>query len=105
MASGRLDSRLGGRWSPASSSGGGRARERVSVGEMWQGTERAAAGEAQKEQGRVGRRHGQTSRCACPCGSTAVAGKAELTGLAHGVEAQARARGTGTALTRQARRT
>jgi hypothetical protein len=52
--------------------------------------ERVWAG-LKKELGRMGRRHGWSSRHAWARGSGRFAGKAELTGLAHGTEAQARA--------------
>jgi hypothetical protein len=43
-----LDGRHGGCFTPASTDGGGRACERVSMGKIRQERERAGAGEAQK---------------------------------------------------------
>jgi hypothetical protein len=56
---------MAGTFLPASNGGGGRARERASVGKMRQGRERAGAGGARKGAGGVGRRRGRGSRRAC----------------------------------------
>jgi hypothetical protein len=73
------------------------------MGEMRQGRESGVRAVLKKELGRVGRRHGRTSRRVCAHGLAAVAGKAELTGLAR---AEARAREErAMALTRWAHRT
>jgi hypothetical protein len=75
MAPGALDGRHGGRGSLASSSSGGRARERVSVGEMRQGRESGGGLALKKELGRMGRQHGRSSRRACACKKAMVLGE------------------------------
>ena len=61
-------------------------------------------GGVQKELGHVGERHGRSPRRALGCGSKAVAGKIELTGLAHRVARETKRAGKrSTAMTRRAR--
>jgi hypothetical protein len=81
-ASDGLDDQHGGRGSPASSSGDGRARERVSVGEMRLGRE-SRCGRGSKG----ARASGQATWLvfsACVRGSTMIVRKTELTGLVSG---------------------
>jgi hypothetical protein len=64
MAQGGLDGQHGGRRSPAGFSVGGRARERVSMGEMRQGRE-SGCKRGSKRAGASGLATCQYSRCAC----------------------------------------
>ena len=88
MAQGGLDGQHGGRRSPAGFSVGGRARERVSMGEMRQGRESGCK--------RGSKRAGASGwRCASILDvrawwSIAVAEKTVLIRRAHDIEARAR---------------
>jgi hypothetical protein len=91
VASGELVHRGGGRGSPARSDDVGRARERAGLCEceMRRGSECGCRWGSKRELGRVDGRHGREfwrrARVRA-CWSTASAGRAELTGEAHGVE-------------------
>jgi hypothetical protein len=96
---GELDGRERGRGSPATVGGEGRARERVKVCEMRRGV---CAGRRQGYKKRVGHVGGHRARETRRRArvrtrrSTAGAGKAELTRLAHNAEREKRdARGNG----------
>jgi hypothetical protein len=79
VTSGALDGRHGGHFPPASNGGGGRARERASVGKMRQGRESGCKRGSEGSWGRGQATWSGFSACVC-AGQRRFVGKAELTG-------------------------